>query len=72
MESKAKEGNLQKLPPGNPRTEPMRPSFLEQAEHPSVIGRVPEVSDKGSFDLLFLQQMGIGPTFLKEGTHGYK
>lgn len=24
------------------------------------------------FDLLFLQQMGIGPTFLKEGTHQYK
>lgn len=72
MESKTKEGNLQKLPPGNPRPEPMRPSFLEQAEHPSVIGMVSGVSDKGSLDLLFLQQMGIGHTFLKEGTHRYK
>lgn len=72
MESKAKEGNLQKLPPGNPHMEPTHPSFLEQAEHASLIGMVSGVSDKGSLDLLFLQQMGVGPTFLKEGTHWYK
>lgn len=63
MESETKEGGVQKLPPGNPHTKQMPPSLLEQAEPPSVIGMVSVVSGKGSLSLLFLQQIGIGPTF---------
>lgn len=73
MESETKEGGVQKLPPGNPHTKQMPPSLLEQAEPPSVIGMVSVVSGKGSLSLLFLQQIGIGPTFFfKEEPHLYK
>lgn len=67
MENEAK-GDLSKLHSGNPHMKQMQPSFLEQSEHPSVIGVVSVVCDKGSLYLLCLQQMSIEPTLFKEGT----
>lgn len=69
MESEAKGRVLREEHPGNPHTKHTQP-FLEQAEHPSVVGVVASVvSNKGPLRLLFHHQVSVGPTFFKDVTH---